>query len=196
MRIWYDTEFIEDGRTIDLISIGMVREDGAELYLINGNHDVFDRAVKHRWLVNNVVPSLPVKLDPADVNKWEWDRSHPDWGDLTGRKDLLVKAVLNFIVEARPAELWAWYAAYDHVALCQLWGPMINLPGGIPMWTNDLKQECMRLGNPEVPEQEGTEHNALDDARHAREIHLFLEETERQQKADESTEWLAARRNV
>lgn len=29
MRIWFDTEFIEDGKTIDLISIGLVREDGA-----------------------------------------------------------------------------------------------------------------------------------------------------------------------
>ena len=29
MRIYFDTEFIEDGRTIDRLSIGMVREDGA-----------------------------------------------------------------------------------------------------------------------------------------------------------------------
>lgn len=29
MKIWFDTEFIEDGKTIDLISIGMVREDAA-----------------------------------------------------------------------------------------------------------------------------------------------------------------------
>jgi len=28
MKIWFDTEFYEDGRTIDLISIGLVREDG------------------------------------------------------------------------------------------------------------------------------------------------------------------------
>ena len=32
MRIWFDTEFIEDGRTVDLLSIGMVREDGATYY--------------------------------------------------------------------------------------------------------------------------------------------------------------------
>ena len=32
MRIWFDTEFIEDGRTIDLLSIGMVRDDGLEYY--------------------------------------------------------------------------------------------------------------------------------------------------------------------
>ena len=32
MKIWFDTEFIEDGKTIDLISIGMVRQDSATLY--------------------------------------------------------------------------------------------------------------------------------------------------------------------
>ena len=29
MKFFYDTEFIEDGHTIDLVSIGIVREDGA-----------------------------------------------------------------------------------------------------------------------------------------------------------------------
>ena len=31
MIVCFDTEFIEDGRTIDLISIGLVREDGLQL---------------------------------------------------------------------------------------------------------------------------------------------------------------------
>lgn len=30
MRYFYDTEFIEDGHTIELISIGVVAEDGRE----------------------------------------------------------------------------------------------------------------------------------------------------------------------
>ncbi|MFN3005118.1 3'-5' exoribonuclease domain-containing protein [Mycolicibacterium wolinskyi] len=64
-------------------------------------------------------------------------------------------------------ELWAYYAAYDHVALAQLWGRMIHLPNGIPMWTNDLQQEMVRLGidDDEIPRAEGYEHHALDDAR-------------------------------
>ena len=31
MRYFYDTEFIEDGTTIELVSIGVVAEDGREL---------------------------------------------------------------------------------------------------------------------------------------------------------------------
>jgi hypothetical protein len=34
------------------------------------------------------------------------------------------------------------------------------------MWTNDLKQEHLRLGEPLLPEQDGGLHNALADARH------------------------------
>ncbi len=34
MKIFYDAEFIEDGVTIDLISIAMVAEDGRELYAV------------------------------------------------------------------------------------------------------------------------------------------------------------------
>ncbi len=43
---------------------------------------------------------------------------------------------------------------------------MIDLPKGVPMWTNDLRQEVHRLGNPELPEQPSGLHNALEDARH------------------------------
>ena len=34
-KYFLDTEFIEDGKTIDLISLGIVCEDGRELYLQN-----------------------------------------------------------------------------------------------------------------------------------------------------------------
>lgn len=42
MKYFFDTEFHEDGRTIDLISIGIVAEDGREYYAINRECD-FDR---------------------------------------------------------------------------------------------------------------------------------------------------------
>ena len=32
MKIFFDTEFIEDGKTIDLLSIGAVRDDGETYY--------------------------------------------------------------------------------------------------------------------------------------------------------------------
>jgi hypothetical protein len=35
LRVFVDTEFYEDGSTIDLISIGAARSDGAEFYAVS-----------------------------------------------------------------------------------------------------------------------------------------------------------------
>ena len=71
-------------------------------------------------------------------------------------------------------ELWAYYADYDHVAFCQIFGTMMDLPKGFPMYTRDIKQWCDALGNPKLPEQGEDEHNALSDARHNRVMWEFL----------------------
>lgn len=42
-------------------------------------------------------------------------------------------------------ELIGWYSAYDHVVLCQLFGTMMDLPKGFPMFTTDLKQRLDRI---------------------------------------------------
>ena len=173
VRIFYDTEFLEDGRTIDLISIGMVADDGREYYAVAEDDALISRAYQHPWLRENVIPSLPVQL--AGVGAiWHWDDFHADRIHLKPR-GMIAREVSDFILAAPGPQLWAWYAAYDHVVLCQLWGRMIDLPEGVPMWTNDLKQECVRLGDPRMPEQESGEHNALADARHVKAMAAFLD---------------------
>jgi hypothetical protein len=163
MRLYYDTEFIEDGRTIDLISIGMVAEDGRELYRIVDDEETITRAVAHDWLRANVVAHLPVAI-VNDGEDWDWDPEHADWY-FTARRDTVREDVEAFIRDTPDPELWAWYGAYDHVAYAQLFGRMIDLPQGFPMFTCDLKQEVVRHGNPRLPKQADGEHNALADAR-------------------------------
>ena len=61
MRICFDTEFIEDGRTIDLLSIGLVREDGATYYAEPAEADewpVGRRACRHADRVNARAPPV------------------------------------------------------------------------------------------------------------------------------------------
>lgn len=173
-RIFYDTEFIEDGRTIDLISIGMVREDtGAELYFVNLDMPI--RKIRDSdWLMANVVPGLPKVYGDA--------RNHMPKSWLFNYDDAAVKPpafiaeqVRQFVTDTPDPQLWAWYGAYDHVALAWLFGPMVNLPAGIPMWTNDLRQEAQRLGNPAMPEQVAGVHNALADAQHNLVMARFLD---------------------
>lgn len=204
-RVFYDTEFIESGSTIDLISIGMVTDDGREYYAVNGDlddttqHDPdlrggyigktpWDRIMAEPWLVKNVVPSLPL-LDRKHLDKHlkgvplfaprpVLDFVRLDHTDTTVKpRQVIANEVRDFLRAAGPdVELWAWYGAYDHVALCWLWGKMIDLPDGVPMWTNDLRQERHRLGNPEMPKRAAGEHNALEDARHNLAMARFLDD--------------------
>ena len=63
-------------------------------------------------------------------------------------------------------ELWAWFGAYDHVALCQLWGAMPALPRPIPRFTRELRQRWDDLGQPALPPKPTGTHDALVDARY------------------------------
>lgn len=158
-RYFYDTEFLENGETIDLLSIGIVADDGREFYGVNAWAD-WERAYADKWLRENVLSSIPTMELRRAVRR-------PVGPDVTLN---LAEEVRDFLLAGdTPPQLWAWYAAYDHVALCQLWGRMIDLPEGIPMFTNDLKS-IQHLFAPRLvlPEQQGTEHNALEDARHLR----------------------------
>ena len=165
MRYWYDTEFIEDGSTIDLISIGIVAEDGREYYAISTE---FDESKASDWVKENVLLHLPSRTE--DAHKVVFQKK--DWkprGQIAG--DLI--HFCNPTLYGKP-EFWAYYADYDHVALCQVFGTMMDLPKGWPRHTNDIKQFCDYLGNPKLPVQGKSEHHALYDARWNREAWEFL----------------------
>jgi hypothetical protein len=151
MKFWFDTEFYENGETINLISIGIVAEDGRQYYAEAPFAE--DNASATEWLKGNVRPHL---IGGAAVKTWSQ----------------LQDEVVEFVGE-KP-EFWAYYAAYDWVALCQLFGTMMQLPHGWPMYCRDLKQWCDMLGNPKLPEQTSTEHHALADAKWTREAWEFL----------------------
>lgn len=161
VKHYYDLEFLEDGITIELISVGIVAEDGREYYAVNLDAP-WHKVCEDQWLLDNVVPSLPLRA-VRDRYSHPIDVHHPD----VKPKSQIADEVKAFLLSnGTPPELWAYYAAYDHVGLCQLWGRMIDLPDGIPMWTNDFKQEIERLGIAHlVVVESDAEHNALADAR-------------------------------
>lgn len=138
MKIWFDTEFIDDGRTIDLLSIGMVREDGATYYAEPAETD---RNKACAWVMVNVFPNLCGPVKPRGTIK----------------QDILMFCGAN-------PEFWAYFGSYDWVALCQLFGPMIALPQGWPMMPLDVKQLQVMRGIKTLPKQTTVEHNALNDA--------------------------------
>ena len=181
----FDTEFLEDGRTIDLISIGIVADDGREYYAINADMPVA-RIREHEWLMANVVPFLPLKQESLSVQRPGIDmadRGRRGWvvdlDDLRVKPHrIIAKEVLDFLADGEhEPELWAFYGAYDHVAYAQLWGPMAQLPNGLPMRTSDIAQSLDEFDAwRDMPRQDpGIVHDALADARHVMEVLKYIE---------------------
>lgn len=164
MDIYYDTEFIDAPPVVKFLSIGMVREDGKEYYAVNSSLYIIGEAARIPWLLTNVLSYLPL-ANPIDSYAPQWDESHSDYVHVKPVHQI-AKEVRNFILEVPNPSLWAWFAAYDHLMLSQLYGKMLDIPSGIPQRTNDVVQEAERLGSPYVPHMPGHDsHHPLSDAR-------------------------------
>lgn len=154
MKIFFDTEFIEDGRTIDLLSIGMVREDGETYYA----------ETMSAWCLKKFGRNWNSKVDP-----WLLENVAPHLEGTSEKSNTQIGLEIISFVGLNP-EFWAYYADYDWVALCQLYGRMIDLPMGWPMYCRDFKQahDMRNAGLPMLMHEEeiyGPEHNALSDAK-------------------------------
>ena len=168
MKYFLDTEFSEKPNTIDLISIGIVSEDGREFY--SECSDINYMSV-NPWVKENVFPYLwSRQKDKSDFNKWSRDGGS---GGLLKTSQIGCE-VKKFLGEDIP-EFWGYYADYDWVVFCWLFGSMVDLPKGWPMYCRDIKQLCDKLGNPNLPEQDSQEHNALYDARWNQKAYNFLQ---------------------
>lgn len=179
MRYFFDTEFIENGHTIDLISIGIVCEDERTYYAINQDCD-FSKA--DDWVAKNV-------LEPIGLSKSGWTETPDMMSPRIKEQYLACKSkeeikhevawfikspeieidgkyieqnVYDFELKNAP-EFWADYAAYDWVVFCQLFGKMIDLPKSFPMYCNDIQQEFTRRKE-RIEISNSWEHNALSDA--------------------------------
>lgn len=151
MRIWFDTEFIDTGREVHLLSIGMVREDGDHYY---AEPVETDRSLACEWVRKHVFPHL----EPASVKPRQQIRDE-------------IVAFCGY----RP-ELWAYYGSYDWLVLCQLFGRMLDVPDHWPNHPMDVQQVRVELGVRKLPEQAGPEHNALADAIWTKQAWEFLQE--------------------
>ncbi len=257
MKYFFDTEFLEGPQnekfpislfrkqtpnTIDLISIGVVAEDGREYYAISKDFNIdeawnrFQKSDQHRngrwikeyWIRENVLRPIYNELLDRENNimlpDYVFDRNKTTMkiqsneyfythGNLKEFKTLInkhgksnsviAKEVHDFVMETgidygvgvhvyEPIEFYAYFADYDWVVFCWLFGKMIDLPTGFPMYCKDLKQildETQerkfglqmfngKLANnikklPNYPKQENA-HNALDDARWNKKLYDFL----------------------
>lgn len=156
MKYWLDTEFMDDGKTIDLISIGIVAEDGRELYLESSD---FDKSRANHWLRGNVLPHLK-----GGESRWPIPSIRVTLRDFFDVQDY-----------GKP-EIWGWCVGYDFVAFCQIFGTMMDLPEDYPHYFKEFQQVLDERGiaDEELPEQEEGLHNALADARHLKRLWGYI----------------------
>jgi hypothetical protein len=152
VRYWLDTEFIAQPFRIDLISIGLVAEDGREFYAESSE---VDWSQASRWTLETVRP----QLDGHGMSTEE-----------------IAYGVQRFVGAGGKPEFWGYFAAFDWVSFCGLFGSLSELPFGFPQFCLDIKQWSVALGDPELPPQAAGRHHALADARWTREAWRFLAE--------------------
>ena len=154
MRFFLDTEFIETGalHPIMPISIALVSEDGDEYYAEFTNVD-WERAGE--WVITNVKPYLR-------------------GGNCLKDRQIIANEIKEFVGES--PEFWAYFADYDWVLMCQLYGRMVELPKTWPFFCLDIKQYMWHFGvtkeQMEIPNLQ--EHDALADARWNRKAFLWM----------------------
>ena len=176
--IYFDFEFIDDGREIIPISLGMCARTWAaysgpaiafggsspgELYL----EYQFDTARANDWVRENVFPHLELG-EMRGVN-----------GESRPHAALLIKEWVKRVCGDTNPRIWGYYPSYDWVLLCQHFGTMMQLPKGWPMRPECLKQSANEagLGRDRFPKQENA-HHALADARWIRSLHEAILEYE------------------
>lgn len=161
-RYYFDTEFHEDGRIIDLISIGMVCGDSGETYYAVSNE--FDPAVCCEFVHKEVLPKLVDGPEPRSRAKIREEI-----------ESFVKRTSLDF---GNKPEFWAYFADYDWVVFCQLFGSMMKLPKDYPHFCRDLVQVLDERNIPKncLPAQIGAAHDALSDAIWVRDAHEFIEE--------------------
>jgi len=260
MNYYIDTEFLEGTQkenfpislfrkntlpTIDLISIGIVSEDGREYYAISKDFNLkeawnrfqveeqtpFEKyngfsGKKVYWIRENVLIPILKEIAEKDnvfaygeiqyftysvakklIKKYgktnkqialEIQEFVYQFGiigyDTNIQKETTEKLIKSFS-EKETVKFYAYYADYDWVAFCWLFGKMIDLPKGFPMYCNDLKQEIDAISeyynntfksntsfeerlesmkNLGIYPKKENEHHALADARWNKKLHEFL----------------------
>lgn len=232
MKYFFDTEFITGFKKsvpflptigkwnkpeffIQLISIGIVADDGSEYYAISNE---FNPRVADSWVIINVlepiyniyeekaynlgkhIPGLWYNYKDYTHKRLMRKLKHRGKSNSTIRREI-VEFMKGGIDDMTPSfwvpketEVYAYYADYDWVVFCSLFGRMIDLPAGMPMYCRDLKQMLDEIAenmsgfseyatlehrlwrikkDRNFPKQE-KEHNALDDARWNKKLYEFL----------------------
>lgn len=160
MRLWFDTEFIDTGDRILLLSIGAISEDGATYYA--EPHDT-PIAQASDWVHANVLP-LMARFDERRYRRRADSPIKP--------RPQIAEDLIEF---AGPyPEWWAYVDEYDWVLLSQLFGCLTERPATWPFRARDVREIFDLSGMAGEPEDWVSPpmniHHALSDAKWDRKL--------------------------
>ena len=177
MKYFIDLEFSERGpkHPIVPISVAIVAEDDREFYAINSAWYGWRKPHASDWVKDNVLSMLPTAAS-SDLSSGGSPRHAWEFSRIMSM-DMMNEEIISFIGDDPDPEFWGNYADYDWVVFCQIFGAMIDLPTGWPMYCKDLKQLADEKGNPTLPDMPNCiEHHALYDARETKYRYDWLQE--------------------
>lgn len=138
---FFDTEFIDTGKEVHLLSIGIINDKNETYY---AEADWTDRSLACEWVNKNVIPHMKGPVISREQMQKE------------------IKEFCGF----RP-EFWCYFGSYDWLCMCQIFGKMMDIPThtlGWPMYFNDIQMLRRFVTHKGLPKHNGQLHNALDDA--------------------------------
>ncbi len=194
--------------TIDLISLGLVADDGREFYALNRECELA-YAWADEWVRKHVL--LPLYNDHIGA-KPQYKQVYAGIGQkfmpaftlstmrslfaLQGKtRSEIAFDLLRFVYPGTfeaffdgvdrymkgpfpgpEVRFFTHYGAHDWVVMTQLFGRLVDLPEGFPMFNYDLKalEELMKFPHELRPPEPAQAHNALADARWNRDLHRAM----------------------
>lgn len=133
MKIFMDTEFTGLTKDTDLISVGLVTENGDTFY---GEFNDYREAKINKWLQKNVVANLRFVKDHyywgmnSDQGKIEVKASREDIANYLHKwfQFVLGRSERLNAVSGDKIEMWGDCVSYDWVLFCDLWGHAFDIP--------------------------------------------------------------------
>lgn len=181
MNIYLDTEFTGLHKNAQLISIGMIDEQGHTFY---AEFDDYDDTLITSWVIDNVISNLDFK------DRKPFVRTFNEGKDVRvkGSKDYIKGPMIAWLNHYTDVQIVSDVSHYDFVLFLDMFGTAFNLPKNIAPCCHDINQDIARYykitekaafdmsRETLVPQQshQDKKHNSLYDAIIIKYIYEFL----------------------
>lgn len=133
MKVFFDTEFTGLQKDTDLISIGLVSENGKCFY---GEFTDYDNKKCDEWIRQNVISQT--LMGNKELSIYAVSDYH------VGNKETMGIMLYNWLSQFEVVELVSDVCHYDMVLFCDIFGGAFNLPKNVAPYCHDITDDIQR----------------------------------------------------